>query len=205
MFLFKIFDNIASFWNQISPTTTDNNKALALVPKKKNKKTNNSNNGFLDFLFGENVSRHLSGIIPYCYDIFVAPKNNKILTKEPKDQKERIPPKIRNSVWLKYQGEKDIGICYACGKSINRYEGGWHAAHVRSENKLGEITVENLRTCCAHCNLSMGNQNLYAYIRDKNLQGPGRKNVNSYFRNNPSQKNDKRTNNWGRNDNKLLI
>jgi hypothetical protein len=43
----------------------------------------------------------------------------------------------------------------------------------------------------------MGNQNLYAFIRDKNLKGPGNKNIAAYFKQNPSQINDKRTNNWG--------
>jgi len=48
----------------------------------------------------------------------------------------------------------------------------------------------------------MGNQNLYAYIRDKKLKGPGSKNVDAYFKKNPLQKDSKRTNNWGANKKK---
>ena len=42
----------------------------------------------------------------------------------------------------------------------------------------------------------MGDQNLYTYIRDKNMKGPGSKNVNAYFKRHPSQEFDKRTNNF---------
>lgn len=116
----------------------------------------------------------------------------------PTHKKERIPSHIRDTVWITYYGNSVKGICYCCGKSINRYNGGWHASHVISSNKSGEISTENLRPCCPHCNLSMGNQNLYAYIRDKELKGPGAKNINGYFRKHPDEKDDKRTNNWGK-------
>jgi hypothetical protein len=66
----------------------------------------------------------------------------------------------------------------------------------------GEVSVDNLRVSCSGCNLSMGNQNLYAYIRDKKLNGPGYKNIDAYFKKNPSQKDSKRTNNWRNNKKK---
>jgi hypothetical protein len=44
----------------------------------------------------------------------------------------------------------------------------------------------------------MGNQNLYTFIRDKELAGPGAKNHRGYLKRHPSQREDKRTNNWGR-------
>ena len=121
---------------------------------------------------------------------------------EIKPKKKAIPKKIRDAVWVKYHGEKDEGICYCCSKRVERYHAGWQCSHVHSEATGGEISVENLRVNCQGCNLSAGDQNLYAYIRDKNLKGPGRKNVDAYFKKHPSQINSKRTNNWGNNKKK---
>lgn len=111
---------------------------------------------------------------------------------------DKIPHDTRNNVWIKYNGDTDHGICYCCGKYLYRYNAGWHCSHVVSRNKNGDVSEGNLRTCCKSCNLSMGNQNLYAYIRDKELKGPGSVNVERYFKLHLSQKFDKRTNNWGK-------
>jgi 5-methylcytosine-specific restriction endonuclease McrA len=113
-----------------------------------------------------------------------------------KHEKQKIPKAVRQAVWAKYHDDKTTGVCYACGKEIQNK--GWHCSHVVSENKGGKIEIDNLRTCCQHCNLSMGNQNLYAYVRDKKLTGPAQTHVNQYFKKHESQKFDKRTNNWGR-------
>jgi hypothetical protein len=134
-------------------------------------------------------------------------KNNVIESKaEVKPKKKPIPKKIRDAVWVKYHGEKDEGICYACGRHVYRDNAGWQASHVIAEKspdgKPGEITVDNLRVCCSGCNIGCGNGNLYVHIRDKNLKGPGSKNVDAYFKKNPSQINNKRTNNWGNNKKK---
>ena len=109
--------------------------------------------------------------------------------------KDIIPRKIRNQVWLKYHGNSNIGICYCCGITINRYNKGWHCSHVISDIKGGEEKIENLRTCCPHCNLSMGDQNLYTYMLEKSMKGPGSDNINNYFSKHPEQRNDKRTTN----------
>jgi len=119
--------------------------------------------------------------------------------KEAKETKRKpIPKKLRNQVWLFYHGERIEGNCYCCNILIMRYNAGWHCAHVFSDNKGGLTVLENLRTCCRHCNLSMGNQNLYAYIIEKNLKGPGAANVIVYFQKYPSQVGDRRTNNYGK-------
>lgn len=114
---------------------------------------------------------------------------------ETKHKKETISKIIRKEVWTKYHGDNTVGICYCCGVKIENK--GWHCSHVISENKGGKIEIDNLRTCCPHCNLSMGNQNLYAYVRDKKLKGPAQNNINKYFKKHHSQEFDKRTNNWG--------
>lgn len=115
-----------------------------------------------------------------------------------KPKREAIPSSIRNEVWNKYHGNSIRGRCYCCNVALNRYNNGWHCSHVVASNKGGKDEVDNLRVCCKHCNLSMGNQNLYVYMQDKGLTGPGSKNVASYLRRNPTQKLDKRTNNWGK-------
>jgi 5-methylcytosine-specific restriction endonuclease McrA len=97
-------------------------------------------------------------------------------------------------VWATYHGKKTTGRCYCCGTSISKKK--WHCSHVKADAKGGETNLNNLRTCCPHCNLSMGDQNLYTYMRDKDLRGPGRKNMNSYLKRHNSQKTDWRTNNW---------
>ena len=53
------------------------------------------------------------------------------------------------------------------------------------------MEIENMRVCCVSCNTSMNNQNLYAYIMDKDMKGPGRKNVEEYLNRHPDQCNDK--------------
>src|SRR5579871_4886928 len=83
-------------------------------------------------------------------------KNNQTKVKNNKKVKKAIPKEIRNQVWIKYHGNCNYGICYCCGNYIYRYNAGWHCAHVHSDVKGGKITVDNLRTCCKHCNLSMG-------------------------------------------------
>jgi 5-methylcytosine-specific restriction endonuclease McrA len=112
--------------------------------------------------------------------------------QEPKRKKDVIPKKVRNAVWIKYHGESLTGICYCCGKEITRYNGGWHCSHILSDVKGGEEIVENLTTCCPHCNLSMGSQNLYVYMKENNMQGPGKEHIEKYLKEHPDQINDKR-------------
>ena len=122
----------------------------------------------------------------------------KAITNTTTHVRKPIPHKLRNSVWVRYHGTHNTGSCYCCGTSINRYNSGWHCSHVIADSREGTSTIDNLRSCCSHCNLSMGDQNLYAYIQAKELKGPGAKNVNEYFRRYPEQRGDKRTVNYGR-------
>lgn len=136
----------------------------------------------------------IRGIINFISHIFTGPPP----PPPPSPKRTPIPKRVRDGVWQKYHGN-GYGVCYTCGcrldPSIPR---GWHCSHVISDNMGGQPTIENLRTCCPHCNLSMGDQCLYAYIASKNLHGPGRRNVNAYFKAHPEQRNSQRTNNWGK-------
>ena len=110
---------------------------------------------------------------------------------EEKAKREKIPKAIRSSLWALYNGNNTNGKCYACNTQISCFD--WHASHVIADVKGGHADVNNLRVCCQHCNTSMGDQNLYAYIRDKNLPGLGYTNMTKYFQNNPSQIHDTRS------------
>ena len=104
--------------------------------------------------------------------------------------KKSIPSKTRTLVWQRYYGHRTEGTCYACGRYIDQMN--WHCSHVISDKRGGTVTLDNLRPCCQHCNLSCGKQNLYAYIRDKQLVGVGKNNVALYMKHNPSQRHSKR-------------
>ena len=115
--------------------------------------------------------------------------SNIITSNNSKRKKDRIPKKVRDAVWLKYHGDALKGVCYCCGKEIERYNAGWHCSHILSDVKGGAETVENMRTCCPHCNLSMGSQNLYVYMKTHNMQGPGKENIEKYLKQHPEEKN----------------
>ena len=166
-------------------------KSLYTEIDKINNNLNNKNNSIIKVIDSKNMGTNNT-------------KNNtkNEVVEVKKKKKQAIPKKIRDETWVKYCGNSDEGVCYCCGKVVERYHAGWQCSHVHSENMGGEISVNNLRVNCCSCNLSMGNQNLYAYIRDKQLKGPGSKNVDAYFKKNPSEINSKRTNNWGNNKKK---
>lgn len=116
--------------------------------------------------------------------------------EEIKPKKQRIPPELRKEVWATYFGSATSGKCYCCNEYLPSR--GWHCSHVISEDKGGVISLANLRPCCAGCNLSMGNCNLYAYAVKKGMSGLATINAENYFRRHPEQRNDKRTNNYGK-------
>ena len=104
-------------------------------------------------------------------------------SKQPVSKKRKqIPKKLRNEVWETYH-KTDTGPCYSCGVQLKRTEV-WHCSHVKSHAKGGETSIENLRTCCVTCNLKMGNKNMYSYILENHLKGPGAKNAKKYLNKN---------------------
>lgn len=100
-------------------------------------------------------------------------------------RKDTISPQKRIALWTKYQGTNFEGPCYTCGKIVNSMQ--WHASHVRAEARGGTTEIDNLRVCCQKCNLSTGVKNLYVYMIDKKLNGPGKANIEAYFKKHPEQ------------------
>jgi hypothetical protein len=84
-------------------------------------------------------------------------------------QKIKIPKKqiheaLKTSVWNKYVGaNKGTAPCYACKQTqISQRE--FDTGHVIAEINGGETNLTNLRPICRKCNLSMGAQNMDAFI-----------------------------------------
>jgi 5-methylcytosine-specific restriction endonuclease McrA len=91
----------------------------------------------------------------------------------PPIKRKAIPKRIKEAVWVKYNENRFIGKCYCCGRQIDKLN--YHNAHVVSHKEGGLITVDNLRPSCMSCNLRMGKKNLYQFIKDNKLKGPGSK------------------------------
>ena len=85
-----------------------------------------------------------------------------------KIKKQKIPQKLRNSLWLKYVGEKTNGICYCCRKNtITVFSGEkntFEAGHIKSEYNGGKIIIGNLLPICKKCNRSMNVKHWDNYV-----------------------------------------
>jgi 5-methylcytosine-specific restriction endonuclease McrA len=94
-----------------------------------------------------------------------------------KNNKERIPPTVKNSVWNKFVGpDVKRGECFSCGiEPITTAN--FQCGHIQSEAHGGKVTIENLRPICNLCNSSMGSENMvdfinkYGFVRNKNWDG----------------------------------
>ena len=85
-----------------------------------------------------------------------------------KIKKQKVPPKLRNSLWLKYIGETTSGICYCCWKNIITVFSGekdtFEAGHIKSEYHGGKIIIGNLLPICKKCNRSMNVKHWDDYV-----------------------------------------
>ena len=73
-----------------------------------------------------------------------------------KKKKVKIPQALRTATWIEYIGEENSQAKCLCCKTAVISVFNFHCAHVISESKGGELTLENLRPVCGACNLSMG-------------------------------------------------
>lgn len=79
--------------------------------------------------------------------------------------KEKIPATVRNTVWNLFIGvEQKIGKCYCC-KFENISIATFECGHVVSEKNNGNITIDNLRPVCSHCNKSIGTKNMFEFMQ----------------------------------------
>lgn len=66
-------------------------------------------------------------------------------------------------VFSKYIRNRDLGVCFICGKKASG--SGYHASHFIPKS-VGGLTLyfheDNVKGCCYHCNINLGG-NLYEY------------------------------------------
>lgn len=91
------------------------------------------------------------------------------LVETEKEIKRKNLESLRIQLWEKRIGKKDIGKCYLCGAEITVKT--YHISHIEAISKGGNDSIENLQVLCQHCNLSMGNTNLYQYAAEKGYIG----------------------------------
>lgn len=78
-------------------------------------------------------------------------------------RKSKIPAALRTAVWNHYNGQVYNALCYAgCGENISVHN--FECGHVIADSLGGEISLDNLRPICGHCNRSMGNTNMEDFI-----------------------------------------
>ncbi len=78
-----------------------------------------------------------------------------------KGTKRSFSKKTRHLTWKRYIGNELIGNCFCCCQKIEYRN--FHCSHVVPLCENGSNDIENLRICCAHCNLSCGKQNLLSF------------------------------------------
>jgi len=70
---------------------------------------------------------------------------------------------VRKTVWNRYNGTNFVVPCFVnCGNNITAHN--YECGHVISRNEGGNDTIENLRTICSPCNISMGTANMEEFI-----------------------------------------
>lgn len=99
-------------------------------------------------------------------DLFKSYETKLIITptKKQKEEKIKIPKKIREDVWDEHIGQS-IGKakCYCC-KSRDIRQSDFDCGHIIAESKNGGINIENLRPICKRCNSDMGSMNMNDFI-----------------------------------------
>lgn len=100
-------------------------------------------------------------------------KENK-KTNVKKMKRLNINPNVKQTVWANHNGDTFEGTCFCCDMSLE-----WRnhdCGHIIADSMGGLPIEENLRPVCRKCNLHMGNENMYDYMRRNHMAGL--KNIN---------------------------
>lgn len=100
---------------------------------------------------------------------FIKIEDNSEKTKRVSYKKEHIPQAVRAQVWKNYT-DKVQDVCFCCRTTIiDSFN--FHAGHIIAEACGGETTKDNLRPICQSCNLSMGKQNMFEFMKIHKMDG----------------------------------
>ena len=138
--------------NTNTKTNINNNNKLNYKNSNKYSKNNNKNNK-------ENRNNNKTKNNNKNNQYFNIKSNHKNTNKELNLRKTKIniPKKIREQVWINYNGYNFQNKCYIswCDNTITVFN--YHVGHNIPESKGGSLDIINLRPICSSCNLSMSN------------------------------------------------
>lgn len=84
--------------------------------------------------------------------------------------RKKINKNLKDSVWLKYMGNKMEGKCYCCRiRTIHATD--FEVGHNKAHAKGGSDDISNLRPICRSCNSGMGTKSIEWY-REKYYSKP---------------------------------
>lgn len=82
--------------------------------------------------------------------------------EDDKPKRKPINKNLRDSVWLKYMGNKAEGKCYCCQiRTIHITD--FQVGHNKAVAKGGNNDISNLRPICGPCNRGMGTMSIEKY------------------------------------------
>lgn len=87
------------------------------------------------------------------------------LQKPGRKIRRRLPQKLRELVWTRYNGEEQfLCSCFCCGDTkITPFS--FEAGHVVAHSLGGKDELSNLRPICTQCNGSCGNEHMFSFAR----------------------------------------
>jgi 5-methylcytosine-specific restriction endonuclease McrA len=81
-------------------------------------------------------------------------------------RRKKIPKHIKTLVWNKYIGPDAASAeCVSC-RTVKISNRSFHCGHVIAESRGGDMTINNLRPICEHCNGSMGTQSMNEFTKE---------------------------------------
>ncbi len=103
--------------------------------------------------------------------IFKIPKSVLIGSPIKKNNNRKVIGKpLRNTIWMKYLGNRAQGKCYCCKIRPIHYSD-FQVGHNKAVSKGGKNNISNLRPICGPCNRGMSTGSIEAY-RKKHFTRP---------------------------------
>lgn len=118
--------------------------------------------------FSKNIPMFFFGIEDNWINDLIDYNNNNLQPNSPMDTiRISISSNFRQEIFRKYIGCGN-GNCMCCNKEpITRNN--FHVGHIIAVSNYGKTNVDNLRPICGHCNVTMGNKNMFDYMIDNNI------------------------------------